>query len=168
MEAYSLVGHSQGGMVGLHMHNYYFTGLDSAANGKIIQAVGTPWFGNSAAGSLADIGKVFGVSCGSNTDLSRDGAVKWMAGISVASQNEAHYYTTTYKLGQFFGDYCNLAVNLILKWPNDGTTEIDYASLKFGTNMGNKEQWCHISGMKYPAQTTDGARNREMNSFAAR
>jgi hypothetical protein len=168
MTSYSIIGHSQGGMVGLHLLNYYFTGLDEAANGRLIQTVGTPWSGCTAAGDLANLGDIFGIGCGSNNDLSLDGAVNWLSGISVETRKDVHYYTTTYQQGTFFGDYCNLPINLILQWPNDGTTETKYANLVGGQNLGNKQKWCHITGMKYPAQTTDPARNTEMDQAAAR
>jgi len=168
MTSFSIIAHSQGGMVALHLHNYYFTGLDFASNGRLIQTVGTPWNGCTAAGSLADLGDLFGIGCGSNNDLSLDGAVNWLSGISLETRNYVHFYTTTYEQGTFFGDYCNLPINLILKWPNDGTTEAKYANLAGGQNLGNKQKWCHIDGMKYPAQYSDTARNAEMNQAAAR
>jgi len=37
------------------------------------------------------------------------------------------------------GDYCSLATNLVLDWPNDGVTEFDYAQLDGGNFMGNDE-----------------------------
>jgi len=166
---YSLVGHSQGGKVSLHMLNHYWTGLDASNNGRRIQAVGTPWKGNSAAGSAANLGKLFGVGCGTCKDLTVDGAKAWLAGINEETYQFVYYYTTTYKQGQFFGDYCNMAINALLNWPNDGVTEIKYAHLGGkSTNCGNKEQWCHTTGMKYPALYYDNARNAEMNRLAGR
>jgi hypothetical protein len=38
-------GHSQGGMAIAHLYNYYWTGLNIPRNGKVLQAVGTPWQG---------------------------------------------------------------------------------------------------------------------------
>ena len=58
LSSYGLVGHSQGGIVTLHSLNYYFTGLDSAVGNRKIQSLASPYNGNSAAGSTADIGKV--------------------------------------------------------------------------------------------------------------
>jgi len=166
---YSLVGHSQGGSVSLHLQSHYFSGLDHAENGRRIQAVGTPWKGNSAAGSAANLGKLFGIGCGSCNDLTVDGARNWLAGINEEFYIHVFYYTTTYKQGNFFGDYCNMAINALLNWPNDGVTEIKYAELGgTSTNCGNKQQWCHTTSMKYPPLYTDNARNAEMNSKAAR
>jgi len=168
LPSFSLIGHSQGGMVSAHIHNYFFTGLEMATGGRLIQTVGTPWKGCSAAGGLADLGDIFGVACGSNNDLSLDGAVNWLAGITSETRKDIHFYTTTYELGNFFGDYCNAAMNLVLEWPNDGTTEIDYAILDGANYAGNTEKWCHTSSMSYPAQYTDEVRNGEMNALAAR
>lgn len=33
MTHFGVIGHSQGGMVATHMHNYFFTGLESANTG---------------------------------------------------------------------------------------------------------------------------------------
>jgi len=84
------------------------------------------------------------------------------------TRKAVHFFTTTYEQGTFFGDYCNLAMNIILQWPNDGTTEIKYATLDGATSMGNKQKWCHTTSMKYSPQYTDKARNAEMNAEAAR
>jgi len=165
---FSVVGHSQGGPVGIHLHNYYWSGLDMATGGRLIQSVGAPYLGCSAAGSLASIGKLFGIGCGQNTDLTKDGSLLWLSGITATSKKEAFYYTTTYLRNQFFGDYCNLPINLILGWPNDGTAELSLSLLDGANNLGNKEQWCHTPNMKYTPQCEDQARNREMDAMAAR
>jgi len=166
--SFSLVGHSQGGAVSTHIANYFFTGLDSANAGKLVQSVGTPYSGCTAAGTLAKLGEIFGVGCGSNNDLSVDGAKNWLTGISPETTKDVWFYTTTYEQGTFFGDYCNLPINLVLKWPNDGTTEIYYSTIPGGNNMGNTQKQCHINGMKYPAQYTDATRNARINREAAR
>jgi len=165
---YSVIGHSQGGMVSLHLLNHYWTGLDHAANGRLVQSIGTPWLGNSVAGSAANLGKAFGVGCGANVDLTNDGAKNWLAGINKANFQYVYYYTSTYKQGSLFGDYCNMAINALIQWPNDGVTEIKYTTLPGATNCGNKEQQCHTGGMKYEPHYLDNARNAEMNSKAAR
>jgi len=169
MGSYGIVAHSQGGMVGTHLSNFYFTGLDSASMaGKPIQSIGTPYNGNTAAGSAANLGEIFGVGCGTNTDLSRDGAVNWLSGISSAARSKVSFYTTTYKQGTLFGDWCSLPMNLILQWPNDGVTELTYAPLSGAVNMGNKQEWCHSTDMGYAPQTNDHGRNAVMNSAASR
>jgi len=166
--SFGAIGHSQGGMVGLHLLNYFETGLDFATGGVKLQSLGTPYNGCSAAGSSANLGKAFGVGCGSNTDLSVDGAKLWLAGITAESRKEVNYYTTSYEQGSFFGDYCNMAINAVLEWPNDGTTEIQYASLSGATSKGNTQKQCHTTGMKYTAQYLDNNRNKAMNTAAAR
>jgi len=165
---YSTVGHSQGGVVSLHLLNYYWSGLDQSGAGRKIQTVGTPWYGNSAAGSTANLGKMFGVGCGANSDLSLDGANVWLTGINEDHPQEVYFYTTTYKQGSLFGDYCNMAINAIIQWPNDGVSELKYSRLAGGVDCGNKEKYCHTTGMKYEAQYYDNTRNAEMNSKAAR
>jgi len=166
--SFSLVGHSQGGFVSLHILNYYFTALDNTQGGKLIQTVGTPWLGCSVAGNAAALGKIFGLSCGSNSDLTRDGATNWLSGISMESRKSVHFYTTTYQQGNFFGDYCSLPMNVLLQWPNDGTCELKYAVLPGGNNEGNTQKQCHVSGMKYLCQTDDNNRNAILNKNAAR
>jgi len=167
-DSFSFIGHSQGGFVALHILNYYFTALDSASGGRTIQTVGTPWLGCSAAGDAAALGAVFGVGCGANNDLTRDGATNWLTGINLEARKLVHSYTTTYKLGNFFGDWCNLPMNIILQWPNDGTTELAYAKLPGGVDQGNTEKQCHTEGMAYSCQTNDNGRNKQMNNLAAR
>jgi len=168
MESFGVIGHSQGGMVALHMHNFYWTGLANANGPRLIQTVGTPFQGSTAAGSAAKLGEIFGIGCGSNTDLSRDGAVNWLAGISNEARQDVHFYTTTYQQGNFFGDWCSLPMNLILQWPNDGVVELVWAKLPGGVSMGNKEKWCHTTDMGYAPQYDDTGRNAEMNQNAAR
>jgi hypothetical protein len=94
---YSVIAHSQGGLAALHLHNFYFCGLDNAEGGRLIQTVGSPYRGSKAAGFAATLGSIFGVGCGSNNDLSRDGAVIWLSGISMENRKDVYYHTTTYK-----------------------------------------------------------------------
>jgi len=169
IDSFSLIGHSQGGCVATHIHNYYWTGLENPlnANGKKIQTVGTPYQGTSIAGSSADMGKSFGIGCGSNYDLSHDGAALWLTGITSTARSDVSFYTTQYSTGGLI-NYCNLAVNLLLDWPNDGTTEYDYSSLSGAKNMGHLKGWCHTTGMNSEPQYWDGARNKIMNAAASR
>jgi len=168
LQSFSVIGHSQGGMTGLHMYNYYWTPLNNAAGGRLIQTVGTPWEGCTGAGSAADFVKLFGYGCGQNTQLTLDGAVNWLKGIAQASMSKVYYYTSTYEQGKLFGDYCNLAVNMVLEWPNDGTSEIRYSKLLYATYVRNVQKYCHTTGMSYPAQYDNHGQNKEMNSAAAR
>jgi len=79
-----------------------------------------------------------------------------------------HFYTTTYEQGNFFGDWCSLAMNLLLKWPNDGVAEFERTQLPGANNMGNIEKWCHSVDLSYPPQCSDPSRNTVMNQDAAR
>jgi len=84
------------------------------------------------------------------------------------SRKAVHSYTTTYQQGNFFGDYCSVPMNVLLQWPNDGTTELKYAKLQGGTYEGNTEKQCHITSMKYAPQTDERGRNIALNRNAAR
>jgi len=168
MDSFGAIGHSQGGMISLHIHNFYWTGFSKATGPRLIQTVGTPWQGSSAAGDAANLGSIFGIGCGKSTDLSLDGAANWLTGIILEARKDVHYYTTTYEQGRFFGDWCSFPMNLILQWPNDGLVELKYAQLPGALSMGNKEKWCHTTDMTYTPQYDDAARNTEMNHNAAR
>jgi len=168
MSSCGYIGHSQGGPAGLTVYNHFFSCLDLGNGGRLIQSVGSPYQGCSGAGNAANLAKIFGIACGANTDLTVDGAKNWLKGIDMDHRKDVYFWTTTYEQGKFFGDWCNLAVNLILQWPNDGTTELTYAPLPGGNSMGNKEKWCHTTDMGYPAQYSDSTRNANMNANAAR
>jgi len=150
-------------MVALHVLNFFYTGADVAKNGRLAQAIGTPFYGNSGAGCLADLINIFGFGCGSNYDLSRDGANLWLSTISEDNKKQVNYYTTSY--GKF--PYCNFLTYLALKKPNDGTAEVPYCHLAGATNHGNTDAQCHSPGMKKPPQTHDAKRNAEMNAKGA-
>lgn len=164
MTFYSIVGHSQGGLAAIHLHTFYWSGLEPSKPGRLIQSVGSPYAGCGLAGSLAGIGGVFGMGCGSNTDLTYDGASLWLKSIPPSKAQQVYYYTTTYGSK----GYCAWGANMVLTTPNDGTTEIKYAALPGGNSAGSKSDWCHTTEMVYPAQCADATRNAEMNSNAAR
>ena len=52
--------------------------------------------------------------------------------------------------------------------PNDGTTEMTYATLTGGNHRSHTIGQCHVDGMNWPASYWDHTRNAEMNSQAAR
>jgi hypothetical protein len=104
---FGAIGHSQGGLANLHMHNYFWTGLESSEGPRKLQSVGkkrfslfsfcflfvfflfslgTPYMGTAGAGSGADFIKVFGIGCGANFDLSPDGVALWSAGIAKSTR----------------------------------------------------------------------------------
>jgi len=165
--AWAGVGHSQGGSVLLHLHEYYWTGLSVPTSGRRIQSIGSPYLGCTGAGSAANLIKIFGAGCGSNYDLAVDGATLWSRALTPAAKADVYFYTTTYKQGTFFGDWCNLAVNLVLEWPNDGTAELEYSILPGANNMGNTQEQCHTIDMGYPPQYDDSGRNAIINNNRA-
>lgn len=169
--SFGIVAHSQGGAAALHLYTYYWSGLDNAVltGGKrLIQSVGTPYQGTNLAGNLAAIGQVFGAGCGTNTNLTYSGASSWLAGISTTRRAKVNYYTTSFTDRSWVPDWCHIATDLLLSDPDDGTTERAYGQLSGAVNQGHKTGWCHTSGMRDPAQTTDSSRNATMNSNAAR
>ena len=167
--SYGIVAHSQGGMASLHLYNYYWSGLDRATGSRFIQSVGTPYKGTNLAGVLAALGGIFGVGCGSNTDLTYSGAANWLAGISTASRAKVNFHTTSFKSTNWWtNDYCNFASDLVLGDPEDGTTEQANGQLSGGVNRGHVTGQCHTDGMRDPAQYRDASRNSTMNANAAR
>jgi pimeloyl-ACP methyl ester carboxylesterase len=157
LDAYSLIGHSQGGMASAHLLNYYFSGADANTAPHTIQSVGTPYQGNSGAGGGADLIKTFGIGCGANAALTKDGAALWLSGITTESRKEIYYYTTQYTPGLF--RYCQAGVGLVLSAPNDGTAELTLAQLPGANNMGNTQGQCHTENMNFPPQCYDSSRN---------
>ncbi len=166
--SYGIVAHSQGGAAALHIYARYWSGLDYANGGRIIQSVGTPYQGTALAGNLAAIGAVFGVGCGANTDLTYSGAANWLSTIPSWARAQVDYYTTSFTTKWWRYDYCHLATDLFLDDPEDGTTEKWSGQLSGAINMGHKKGWCHTTGMRDSAQYYDSGRNSSMNSRAAR
>ena len=111
---------------------------------------------------------MFGVGCGTNNNLTYSGSASWLAGIPSWARAAVNYYTTSFTDVWWRWDYCNAVSDLVLSDPEDGTTERAYGQLPGAANRGHKTGWCHTSGMRDPAQTTDSSRNSTMNSSAAR
>ncbi|MFZ1620324.1 choice-of-anchor X domain-containing protein [Dokdonella sp.] len=167
--SFGTVAHSQGGMASLHLYAYYWSGLDNATGNRLMQSVGTPYKGTNLAGILATLGNWFGVACGSNSNLTYSGASAWLAGIPTASRGKVNYYTTSFKLTNWYtNDYCQFATDLVLSDPEDGTTEQVNGQLSGGINRGHVTGQCHTSGMRDPAQYLTTTRTSTMNSNAAR
>eukprot|EP00817_Percolomonadidae_sp_ATCC50343_P006788 CAMPEP_0117422914 /NCGR_PEP_ID=MMETSP0758-20121206/3672_1 /TAXON_ID=63605 /ORGANISM="Percolomonas cosmopolitus, Strain AE-1 (ATCC 50343)" /LENGTH=614 /DNA_ID=CAMNT_0005205847 /DNA_START=360 /DNA_END=2204 /DNA_ORIENTATION=- len=166
-DSFSVVAHSQGGLASLHLLSYYWSGFDmneeSDPNSRLIQSVGSPYQGTAIAG-WGDIGKALNVACGTNQDLTRDGAKLWLSGIPEAARKHVYYYTTSYKDWHF----CNVVSQTVLSWPNDGATELKNAGLPGGHDMGNTKKQCHADGMNYPNQCKDAKRNAVMSKAAAK
>lgn len=167
--SFGTVAHSQGGMASLHLYANYWSGLDNATGSRLMQSVGTPYKGTNLSGILATIGNWFGVACGSNSNLTYSGATSWLAGIPTSSRAKVSYYTTSFKLTNWYtNDYCQMATDLVLNDPEDGTTEQVNGQLSGGVNGGHVTGQCHTSGMRDPAQYLNASRNSTMNSNAAR
>ena len=166
--SFGVVAHSQGGAASLHLYTYYWSGLDYASGSRLVQSVGTPYQGTSLAGNLALLGEIFGIGCGSNTDLTYNGASLWLSGIPSWARGEIHYATTSFTDKWWRYDYCHFGSDLLLSDPDDGTTEKWSGQLSGANNMGHKTGWCHTNGMRDPAQYNDHGRNANMNSNAAR
>ena len=167
--SFGVVAHSQGGPASLHLYTYYWSGLDNATGSRLIQSVGSPYQGTNIAGILATMGNWFGVACGSNSNLTYSGASSWLAGIPTSSRAKVNYYTTSFKLTNWYtNDYCQIATDLVLSDPEDGTTEQTKGQLSGGVNRGHVTGQCHTASMRDPAQYLNASRNSTMNSNAAR
>lgn len=166
--SFGAVAHSQGGAASLHLYTYYWSGFDYATGNRLIQSVGTPYQGTALAGNLAALAGVFGSGCGSNYDLTYSGAASWLAGIPSWARARVHYSTTSFTDVWWRYDYCSLATDAFLGDPEDGVTERAYGQLPGANNRGHKTGWCHTGSMRDPAQTSDSARNADMNANAAR
>ncbi len=166
--SFGIVAHSQGGAASLHLYTYYWSGLDYSSGSRLIQSVGTPYQGTALAGNLALLGDLFGAGCGTNWDLTYDGAALWLSGIPSWARSRVYYHTTSFKDVWWRYDYCNFATDLFLSDPDDGVVEKWSGQLSGGNNLGHKTGWCHTSGMRDPAQTQDHSRNANMNTYANR
>lgn len=167
-DSYGIVAHSQGGAAALQLYSKYWSGLDDASGGRLIQSVGTPYQGTALAGNLAALGAVFGAGCGLNTDLTYNGASNWLSTVPTWARNAVNYYTTSFTDKWWQYNYCHIATDLFLDDPDDGTTEQWAGQLSSGVNRGHKTGWCHTNSMGEPGQTTDSSRNSTMSSNAAR
>ena len=166
LKSFGMVAHSQGGLAALHLYTYYWSGLDWSRGERLIQSVGSPYQGTALAGNAAVLGDLFGAGCGSNSDLTYDGAASWLSLIPSWARAEVSYWTTSAEPGLF--SWCEFATSLLLSAPEDGVVERSAGQLPGASNMGHLEGWCHTSGMNDPSQTTDLSRNTEMNARARR
>ncbi|WP_045738071.1 choice-of-anchor X domain-containing protein [Xanthomonas sp. MUS 060] len=166
--SFGTIAHSQGGMAALQLYAYYWSGLDNASGGLVMQSVGTPYQGTNLAGVMAAAGKYFGQGCGSNRDMTYDGAKAWLAGIPNSARAKVNYYTTSFTKKRWYDSYCDKRTEMVLSDPNDGIVEKVNGQLPGGVNMGHTTGECHNQGMNYPAQFLDASRNATMNASAAR
>lgn len=167
-ESFGIVAHSQGGAAALHLYTYYWSGLDYSSGNRLIQSVGTPYQGTALAGNAAALGQIFGIGCGTNFDLTYNGASLWLSGIPSWARSRVYFHTTSFTDNWWSYDYCHLVSDLLLSDPDDGTTEKSAGYLSSANNMGHKTGWCHTTGMRDPAQYNDSSRNANMNANANR
>ena len=163
-DSFGVVAHSQGGAAALHLYTYYWSGLDDSSGNRLIQSVGTPYQGTALAGNLAALGEIFGAGCGTNWDLTYDGAALWLANIPGWARADVYYYTTAFEDKWWRYDYCQFATDLFLSDPDDGVIEKWAGQLSGANNMGHKSGWCHTNSMRDPAQYNDHGRNANMNA----
>lgn len=162
--SFGAVAHSQGGAASTHLYSYYWSGLDNSSGNRLIQSVGTPYQGTALAGNLALLGQIFGAGCGSNFDLTYNGAALWLSGVPSWARSEVYYHTTSETTKWWRWDYCQIATEPFLDDPEDGVTEKWSGKLAGANNMGHRKGQCHTSGMRDMAQTSDSNRNATMNA----
>ncbi|GAM21029.1 hypothetical protein SAMD00019534_042040 [Acytostelium subglobosum LB1] len=164
-DGFSLVSHSQGGLASLHLATFYHSYLDLslAYEGRLIQSMGSPYQGTALAGSLATIGGAIGIGCSSSSDMTLDGAALWLNSIPADKRALVYFTTTQYGTGALV-NYCNLAANSVLSWPNDGVTDSDHNFLPGATFANHFKGWCHSPDLHFPAQCTYKQNNDEFNS----
>jgi len=167
-KSFGVAAHSQGGCASLHLHTFYWSGMDWAGPGRLIQTLGSPFKGTPMAGNLAALGQVFGVQCGANYDMTTTGATAWLTTVPTSVRARAYTHTTTFTDNPFSYDYCNVLTDGFLTDPEDGVTEHSAGHITGANNMGLKTGWCHIAGMRDPAQATDTERNAVINTQGAR
>jgi len=167
-KSYGVVAHSQGGSAALHLLTFYWSGLDWAGPGRLVQTVGTPFEGTALAGNVAALGEIFGIQCGATFDMTYDGAAAWLSTIPTAARARVFTHTTTFTNVPFFYDYCNILSDVLLTDPEDGVVEHSSGHIVGANDMGLRSGWCHVAGMRDPDQTLDASRNSVMNAQGAR
>jgi hypothetical protein len=167
-KSYGIVGHSQGGLAAVHLHAFYWSGLDWAGPGRLVQTLGSPFEGTPLAGNIAALGEIFGIQCGANAELTYDGAAAWLSTIPSWVRARVYTHTTTFEDFPFFYDYCSIASDFFLSDPEDGVVEHWSGHIPGANDMGLREGWCHVPEMRDPDQATDAARNATMDQEAAR
>lgn len=169
LKSFGVAAHSQGAMAALHLYTFYFSPMDWARDGdRLIQSVGAPYQGTALAGNAAVLGDIFGFGCGVNDDMTYGGSASWLSLIPSWARDDVWYWTTSFEDRPFAFDYCNFVTDLLLDDPDDGVIERSAGQLSGATNMGHLEGWCHTTGMRDPAQCTDGTRNAQIDAEAKR
>lgn len=167
-KSYGLVGHSQGGNAAVHLFTFYWSGLDWASDGRLLQGMGVPFSGTALAGNLAVLAELFGIGCGINYDMTYDGAAVWLSYIPTSTRERTWTWTSTFQDEWWSYDYCHIVTDLLLWDPDDGVVENSEGDLDGAHNMGTTTGWCHIEDMSDPPEVTDTNRTSSMNSEGAR
>lgn len=181
---FSFIGHSQGGLAGLQLYTYYWSGLDwkSKGYGRKIQAMASPYRGSPIMiDSLADIlYDIFGYSCGAVPDISITGAHHWLTTIPKDRRSVVYYYNVFpgYEDCSWYEFWCTdestntcyWLTDLLLKDYNDGACNDDLNNLPGATgDSGNPQSsYCHTDTMSYTACYDWTTNNEDMDSKAAR
>ena len=168
LESFGLVAHSHGGPASIHLHAYYHSKLEDAEGERLVQSVGSPYLGAPTAGRLAAIGRVIGVGCGTNHDLTLSGAEAWVTALPMEPRKDVYYYYTSYKKEWFKIGFCNLAANAILARPNDGVVEPKRCILEGAHKMEYALNECHSANLHHPAQCKDPERNAALEAHGAK
>jgi len=166
--SYAIVAHSQGGMAALHLYTNYWSGLDNAGPGRLIQSVGTPYQGTPLMSVNGFFGGVF--QCGYQANLTPSGATAWLSGIPTSHRAKVNYYTTSFTDYFLQDDWCNYITDVILDAPDDGVTEQSRGQLPGAVNQGHTIGQCHTTGLGFDRegpQYQDSNRNAIMNINAA-
>jgi len=181
LDGCSIIAHSQGGLGSLTMKTFYHSCLDSPRfaikglaleDSSLIQTVGSPYKGTPLQNSLTALGVIFGVGCGFQEDLTPNGAKKWLREIPFDQRANVWYYRTADRKACSSTDssctfsFCQLASDPLLSEPEDGVVEVKRGKLKGGNNQGVKYEQCHSSDMRFPDQTKNKKRNKQMNNQA--
>ena len=130
-KAYSLIGHSQGGLAALHMLTYYHTGLDHVHRGRKIQSVGSPYRGVALMHYEEKFAWFY---CGYVPDLTPEGAAAWLRDIPTKKRKEVYYWRTTKAADKLLA--CNIATRPFLDQCNDGVVQCSDGVLEGGNDMG--------------------------------
>ena len=59
---------------------------------------------------IADIMRIFGISCGYNEGLTPKGAARWLSKIPLNKQKEIYYYTTSARVSYYNGNHSSRIV----------------------------------------------------------
>lgn len=171
-EAFTVVGHSQGGAAALHLRAFYTSRLDNSTAPRRIQSMGTPYGGSTlmdfylGSGPLSEvITDIFGFCSPPQPDLGTVGSAFWSSSIPAFARDDVYYYRTGFQRPQnvwqrlqFWRWRCNAASFLIPGW-DDGVVSVSQGLLAGAHSMGVTEGECHTPEMNHNPQTRNIGRN---------